>query len=96
MHEITIEPYAGESGTGSVYGPPGAVRCLLDEQTRMVRSPSGDLVTSTATAYCGVGTVAPSLSQATLPNGRRTTVIAAKDRSAKGLGTPDHVEIQMQ
>ncbi|MFD8970543.1 hypothetical protein ACFV0C_37075 [Streptomyces sp. NPDC059568] len=96
-HRITIEPYAGRSGTGPVYGPPVPdVRCLLDEQTRLVRTPTGDQVTSTSTAYCLPGTVAPPLSLVTLPDGQTTKVIQAKPRDGGGLGTPDHVEIQME
>ncbi|MFD6416004.1 hypothetical protein [Streptomyces sp. NPDC060194] len=96
VHRITIEPYRGASSTGPLYGPPAEVWCLLDEQTRNVRSPGGDVVTSSSTAYCPPGTAAPPLSRATLPDGRQTTVIAAKNRSAPGLGTPDHVEIQLE
>ncbi|MFJ4009465.1 hypothetical protein [Streptomyces sp. NPDC090026] len=96
VHQITIEPYLGQSSTGPLYGPPATVQCLLDEQTRTVRSPGSDEVTSTSTAYCSPGTTAPPLSRSTLPDGRATRVIQTKDRNAPGLGTPDHVEIQME
>lgn len=96
IHEITVEPYAGESSTGSLYGRPVAVGCLLDEQTRAVRTPGGEQVTSTSTAYADLGTVAPPLSRVTLPGGRTTTVIQAKRRDGKQLGTPNHLEIQLE
>lgn len=94
-HRITIEPYEGDSSKGPVYGPPQRVRCFVDEQTRAVRSPGGENVTSSSTAYTAPGVRAPALSRVTLPSGRQTTVIAALDRDGGGLPTPDHVEIQL-
>ncbi|WP_328426032.1 hypothetical protein [Streptomyces sp. NBC_00443] len=96
IHEITVEPYRDESSTGPLYGPPVTVRCFLDEQTRAVRSPGGEQVTSTSTAYADLGTEAPALSRVTLPGGRKTTVIQAKRRDGKGLGTPNHLEVQLE
>lgn len=95
-HRITIEPHLGDSSTGPAYGPPTPVRCFVDEQTRAVRSPGGEEVTSSSTAYAAPGTKVPPLSRVTLPSGRTTTVIAALDRDGGGLPTPDHVEIQLQ
>ncbi|NJP70042.1 hypothetical protein [Streptomyces sp. C1-2] len=95
-HEITIEPYKGDSSTGPVYGSPARVRAFVDEQTRAVRSPGGEDVTSSSTAYCAPGTKAPPLSRVTLPSGRVTTVIACLPRDGGGLPTPDHTEIQLQ
>ncbi|WP_129307996.1 hypothetical protein [Streptomyces sp. L2] len=95
-HEITVEAYSGESSTGPLYEAPTVVRCFVDEQTRAVRSPGGEQVTSSSTAYADPGTSAPALSRVTLPSGRTTTVIAALDRNGGGLPTPDHVEIQLQ
>ncbi|KJK40443.1 hypothetical protein UK15_07675 [Streptomyces variegatus] len=96
IHEITVEPYGGESSTGTLYGPPVAVRCFFDEQTRAVRSPGGEQVTSTSTVYADLATEAPALSRVTLPDGRTTTVIQAKRRDGRGLGTPNHLEIQLE
>jgi hypothetical protein len=95
-HEITIEPYLGSTSTGPRYGPATTVRCLVDEQTRGVRSPAGEQVTSTSTAYADPGTQAPQFSRVTLPSGRVTTVIQTKARDGGGLPTPDHVEIQLE
>ena len=95
-HRITIEPYLGDSSKGPLYGPPRQVRCFVDEQTRAVRTPGGEDVTSSSTAYAAPGTVVPALSRVTLPSGRQTTVIAVLPRDGGGLPTPDHVEIQLQ
>ncbi|MFC9680006.1 hypothetical protein [Streptomyces sp. NPDC056948] len=95
-HQITVEPYLGDTSKGPKYGPPVVVRCFVDEQTRAVRNPGGEEVTSTTTAYADPGTQAPALSRVTLPSGRTTTVIQLKDRDGGGLPTPDHVEIQLE
>ena len=95
-HEITVEPYLGDTSKGPRYGPPVTVRCFLDEQTRGVRSPAGEQVTSTSTAYADPDTSAPAFSRVTLPSGRVTKVIQLKDRDGGGLPTPDHVEIQLE
>lgn len=96
-HQVTIEPYLGDSSTGPRYGDPVVIeRCFVDEQTRLVRTPTGDQVTSTSTVYADPGTQAPPLSRVTLPSDRTTTVIQTKDRDGGGLPTPDHVEIQLE
>ncbi|MBE4783909.1 MULTISPECIES: hypothetical protein [Streptomyces] len=96
IHEITVEPPAGESSRGPLYGMPTTVKCLLDEQTRAVRTPGGEQVTSTSTAYAGLGENVPPLSRVTLPDGRVTKVIQTKRRDGKKLGTPNHLEIQLE
>ncbi|GGR71168.1 MULTISPECIES: hypothetical protein [Streptomyces] len=95
-HRIRVEPYRGTSSKGPVYGPPQDVRCFLDEQTRTVRSPGGDEVTSSSTAYAAPGTTVPPQSRVTLPSGRVTRVITLLNRDGGGLPTPDHVEIQLE
>ncbi|MFI0530317.1 hypothetical protein ACH3XX_09735 [Streptomyces scabiei] len=96
IHEITVEPYAGESSRSPLYGAPAIVKCLLDEQTRAVRTPGGEQVTSTSTAYAGLDENAPPLSRVTLPDGRVTKVIQAKRRDGRKLGTPNHLEVQLE
>ncbi|WP_282698207.1 hypothetical protein [Streptomyces sp. CC208A] len=96
IHVVQVEPYLGVGPSGPAYGPAGPVRCLLEEQTRLVRSPAGDEVVSSSTAYAMPGTVAPAKSRVTLPGGRRTVVIASYNRDGGGLGTPNHTEVQLQ
>lgn len=96
-HEVAVEPYEGEGAYGPTYGAAVTVACLVDEQTRMVRAPGGDEVTSSSTVYCQLDAVnAPPGSRVTLPSGRQTTVIAAHRRDGGGLATPDHLEVQLQ
>lgn len=94
-HRVTVEAYAGESAYGPRYGAPATVACFLDEQTRVVRAPDGQDVTSTSTLYARPGLVCPPESRVTLPDGRVTRVIARLDRSGGGMPTPDHVEVQL-
>lgn len=95
-HQVTVEPYAGASAYGPTYGDAVAVRCFLDQQTRQVRDPGGVQVVSSSTAYCPLGTAAPAQSRVTLPDGQTTIVINALRRDGAGLGTPDHLELQLQ
>lgn len=95
-HQISIEPYLGDSSTGPLFGTPATVRCFLDAQTRAVRNPGGEQVTSSSTAYAPPNTPVPPLSRVTLPDGRVTKVIATLPRDGGGLPTPDHTEIQLE
>lgn len=95
QHTVTIEALTGEGAYGPVYADPAAVRCFLDEQTRLVRSSNGEQVTSSSTAYARLDTTAPAGSRVTLPDGRQTTVIAALRRDGGAMVTPDHLEIQL-
>lgn len=96
-HQVTVEPYLGDTSKGPRYGTPVVVsHCFVDEQTRGVRTAEGEQVTSTTTVYADPGTTAPQFSRVTLPSGRITKVIQTKDRASNGLPTPDHVEIQLE
>ncbi|MGW4602739.1 hypothetical protein ACWENS_05615 [Streptomyces sp. NPDC004532] len=95
-HTITVEAYAGQSAHGPVYAPPAVVRCFLDQKTREVRAPDGEVVTSSSTAYCRLDTTtAPPESRVTLADGTQTRVIAALRRDGGGMPTPDHLEVQL-
>ena len=97
IHTISVEDYLGNTSKGARYAPARPVRCLLDEQTRVVRSPGGEQVTSTSTAYAGPEEQkAPPLSRVTLPSGRVTKVIQTKARDGGSLGTPNHTEFQLE
>lgn len=95
-HQISVEPLLGQGPYGPQYGPPFVVRCLLDSSTKLVRSPGGDEVTSSSTAYARLGPAIPAGSRVGLPDGRQTTVIASHPHDAGGLPTPDHLEVQLE
>ena len=93
-HEVTIEPYLGQSATGPRYGPPVPVRCFVDESRRLVRNEAGEQVVSESTVFCRLGTTAPPKSRVNV-RGREAFVITAKQRDASGLPTPDHLELAL-
>lgn len=95
-HTVTVEPLLGMGAAGPQYGPAVEVRCLLRQSTRLVRNAAGDEVTSSSTLYAPLETTAPAKSRVTLPDGRRTTVIAAVPQDGGGLPVPDHLEVQLQ
>ncbi|MFH8792196.1 hypothetical protein [Streptomyces sp. NPDC017941] len=95
-HTVVVEPFVGNSSTGPLYGPAVEVRGLLEQKTRLIRSPGGEEVTSSSTLRAPLETVAPAKSRVRLPDGRRTTVIAAVRQDGGGLPVPDHLEVQLQ
>jgi hypothetical protein len=97
QHEITIEPYLGDSAYGPKYGPAvTTVPAFVDQQTKRVAGPNGTQITSSSQAFCALDINAPALSRITLANGTVTTVINALRRDGGNFGTPDHLELQLQ
>lgn len=96
QHEVSVEAWEGEGPYGPSYAAPVTVRCFLDEQTRMVRNPAGEQVTSSSTVYALPDTTCPARSRVTLPSGRITTAIGAYPRDGGRLPTPDHLEVHLQ
>ncbi len=95
-HQVTVEPYLGDSGYGPQYDTPVTVRCFLEEKNRLVRAPDGREVTSSSTVYCRPDAVdAPPESRVTLPDGRTTHVIDQARHDGGGLPTPDHLEVSL-
>jgi hypothetical protein len=94
-HTVTVEPYEGEGPFGPTYGAPVTVRAFVDDKRRLVRSPTGDEVTSETTFYAPLDTVCPVHSRVTV-NGRQTVALASSRRDGGGLPTPDHLEVAMQ
>lgn len=97
QHEVTVEPYGGNSGArGPVFGAPVTVRCFLEETNRMVRAKDDTEVLSSATVYCRLDAVdAPPESRVTLPDGRVTTVLVQARHDSGGLPLPDHLEVSL-
>ncbi|MFF5980851.1 hypothetical protein ACFY78_18600 [Streptomyces olindensis] len=95
-HQVTVEPYEGNSAVGALYGDPVEVRCFLEEKNRLVRAPDGREVTSSSRFFCRLDAVnAPPESRVTLPGGRTTTVIDQQRHDGGGLPLPDHLEVQL-
>jgi hypothetical protein len=93
-HEVTIEPYLGQSAAGPRYGPPVTVRCFADDARRLVRNEAGEQVVSESTVFCRLSTTAPPKSRVNV-FGREAFVITAKRRDGGGLAVPDHLELAL-
>lgn len=98
QHEVTVEPYEGNSGArGPKFGAPVTVPCFLEEKNRMVRAKDGNEVVSSATFYCRLDAVdAVPESRVTLPDGRVTTVLVQARHKGGKLPLPDHLEVSLQ
>lgn len=95
-HEVTIEPYLGETSKGASYGTGVTVRCLRDDKRRLIRTTDGQEVISSITLYCPPGTTAPAQSRITFDDDATAVVLDSSDRDGAGLPTPDHVELACQ
>lgn len=97
VHTVTVRPLQGTGAYGQVFGDPVEVDGFLDSATRLVRSGTGAETVSQSTFYCRprhVSEFRPG-SRVDLPDGRRTTVVAALPRTSASLGLPDHLEVQL-
>ncbi|MEV4806765.1 hypothetical protein AB0K18_42795 [Nonomuraea sp. NPDC049421] len=92
QHEATIEPYLGDGAYGPVWGAAVTVRCLVDDERRLVRDEQGLEVVSDTTIFFPPGTVCPAGSRVTV-NDRSITAITAFNRDAGLLPVPAHVEV---
>lgn len=96
QHVVTVEPYEGSGAFGDVYGPPTEVRCLLSEQTRMVRGPDGSDTVSSASYIAPVEHRPPLGSRVTLPDGRETTVISVDRADGGTLPVPSNTTVHLE
>ncbi|MFJ9657616.1 hypothetical protein ACIRPR_06560 [Streptomyces griseoflavus] len=97
-HEVTVEPYLGESAYGPRYGPPVAVVGLLERRIRVVRGQNGEETTSSGTfrTRLDAGADIGAESRVTLPDGTTTTVIAVVPHDGGGLPVPHLLEVQLE
>lgn len=97
VHRITVEAFLGTSAYGPRYAAPVPnLPAFVDQQSKQVTDPSGATVISSSTVLMLLGTVAPSRSRITLPDGTTTRVINALRRDSGQLGAPNHLELQLE
>ncbi|MFE5895834.1 hypothetical protein ACFQ67_00135 [Streptomyces sp. NPDC056488] len=97
QHEVTVERHLGSSAYGPKFGAPVVVRCLLEQQTRVVVGQDGSDITSSSTFRAPLDVPAiPPESRVTLPDGDKTTVIAALRHDGGALPTPTCWEVQLR
>ena len=97
VHTVQVESFAGTSGDGDVFASPVSRRCFRDDETRLVRSATGEQVVSQSTLYGPLGDLAVYAvnSRVTLP-GRSSRVIGAYARDGGALSLPSHVEVHLE
>lgn len=96
VHTVTVDPYQGESGMGTIYAPTvGPVPCFIDDTRSVVRTSAGDTAVSETTLWIvdkeWVGSFPPE-SIVHLPT-RDATVIKTTDADSGDLDLPDHLKV---
>lgn len=94
-HRMHVEPYLGADATGPIYGPAVQVRCLVEQRTRSVRTPTGRQVVASSVIRCQVDEPVTAESRITYA-GRVVEVLGVATFDGGGLSTPDHLEITVQ
>ncbi|MFC9294382.1 hypothetical protein ACFTWH_00285 [Streptomyces sp. NPDC057011] len=95
-HRVGVEPYLGDGAYGPTYGPLVGHPALVGEAVRMVRTPDGRTVTSSAQIIAAPGLDCPPGSRVTLPGGRITTAITTASHTAPGLPVPASTEVMCE
>lgn len=100
VHTTKVERLTGRGPTGPVLAPKATLVGFVEDNVRLVRSPTGEETTSTTTVYYPPGTtIIPGGSYITIPalfGGRRAKVIACAVHDAGPLETPNHVEVMCE
>lgn len=96
QHKVTVEEYEGSGAYGDVYGPPVEVRCLLSEQTRLVKAADGSDTVSGASYIADLEHRPPLGSRVTLPDGRETTVISVDRPDGGTLPVPSNTQVYLE
>lgn len=99
VHTATVKTYQGETATGPSFAAQVADACLIEEDTRLVASASGEQVTSGATLYARRSSSAlympgSEVTSSVLP-GRTARVINAQVYDSGALGLPDHIQVSL-
>lgn len=96
VHTVSVETPAGDGPFGPTFNAAIDLRCMVDEQTRLVRDNTGNqVVSSTQIFHNGDPTDTPVGSRITLPSGRTATVLTVSDRNGGILPVPSHVELAL-
>lgn len=98
--DVVVEAYEGSGAYGPVYAAPATVRCLVEDDRRMVRDDGGREVISETTLYGPLSTVCPPESRVTLPASlavpsRVATVIVTRQVDGGSFPVPSHLEVSL-
>ncbi|GAB3081028.1 hypothetical protein GCM10027053_51970 [Intrasporangium mesophilum] len=100
IHTVTVETYGGAGEFGDTYAAPVDVLGLLDDSVSLSRTATGDVVSSSGTAFYTHLANAPLFrpqSRVTDPYGNVMQVQAVKPRLGPSmLRALEHVEVQLR
>lgn len=95
-HRATVEPYAGDTGSGPAHDPPKQVRGLVEDKRRLVRNDEGAEVVSETTFYTRLEHADRFNAGARVTvNGRTSTVITAARWDDRNLGGWQHLAVSL-
>jgi len=97
VHTISVQTLTGTGGMGDTYADPVDRACFVDDKRRLVRSSSGEEVTSETTIFGppALSEVVVAESLVTLPSGRVATVITTSNLDSGAMDLPDHFEANL-
>lgn len=97
VHLVQVATFAGTSGDGDVFASPVSKKCFREDETKLVRSATGEQVVSQTTLYGPLGDLSAYAvnSRVTLP-GRLSRVIGVYARDGGTLSLPSHVEVHLE
>lgn len=91
--EVTIEPYAGESGRGPTYGAAVTTRGHWEGKRRLYVDPDGRQALSESTLLLDLDEIVPLETKVT-KGGTEYRVVSVVTHDA-GIGTPGHLEVML-
>jgi hypothetical protein len=98
VHTVQVQTKGGNGFKGQSVSAPVSVQCWVEDSTNDVRDADGNLTTSTATVFAGLGErlTFPVGSEVTLPGGRTAQVlhVGVYDSGTLQLGL-DHIEVHL-
>lgn len=93
IHTIYIEPYAGVDANGEeLYGDPVAYKARIEQRTRYVRGPGGDLVESRSMLFMDLTDI-DARSRITLPDGAKRPIFRVD--TIPGRRANDHTVVMI-
>lgn len=98
VHTVTVDTYQGEGPFGNAFQPTSPpVPCLIEDTRGLVRTATGDTITSTTTLW-----IADRLHKVLFApesivhlEDRDATVLNVTDADSGPLGLPDHLKVML-
>jgi hypothetical protein len=97
VHTVQVKTYLGRTGSGGdSFAAPVTKTGFLDDDRKLVLSPTGEQVVSESTWYTSLADAAIYPVGSVLITGDRDAqVIGVKRRDSGPLGLPDHLEVTL-